>query len=94
MVEQVFLLTWEVWSMHNADTQSTVWGERRPKGREDFLFKFLLSCHKNITFISQPGIVLSTSLIMIILILTTTLPRLVLHPSHFIIERLSRSPKF
>ena len=24
----------EVWSMHNADTQCTVPGERRPKGRE------------------------------------------------------------
>ena len=39
--------------MLNADIQCTVGGERRPKGREEFLSKFLLSCHKNMTFISQ-----------------------------------------
>ena len=39
--------------MHNPDTQCTVRGERMPNGREDFLFKYLLSCHKNMTFISQ-----------------------------------------
>ena len=37
MAEQVFLLMEEVWSTHNADTQCTVWGEGRPKGREEFL---------------------------------------------------------
>ena len=37
MVEQVFLLMREDWSMHNADTQCTVGGEGRPKGREEFL---------------------------------------------------------
>ena len=37
MVEQVFLPMGEVWSMHKADTQSTVWGERRPKSREEVL---------------------------------------------------------
>ena len=37
MAEQVFLLTGKVWSMHNADTQCTVRGEGRPKGREEFL---------------------------------------------------------
>ena len=39
--------------MHNPDTQCTVRGERRPNGREDFLFKYLLSCHKNMTSISH-----------------------------------------
>ena len=34
--------------MHNADTKCTMWGESGPKGRENsFMFKFLLSCHKN-----------------------------------------------
>ena len=37
IVEQVFLLMGEVRSMHNADTQCTVRGEGRPKGREEFL---------------------------------------------------------
>ena len=37
MVEQVFLLMGEVLLMRNADTQCTVGGERRPKGREEFL---------------------------------------------------------
>ena len=37
MVEQVFLLMGEVWSMHDVDTQCTVKGERRPEGREEFL---------------------------------------------------------
>ena len=37
MVEQLFPPMGEVWSMHDTDTQCTVWGERRPKGREDFL---------------------------------------------------------
>ena len=47
MIEQVFLLMGEFWSIHNTDTQCTVGGERRPKGREDFfMFKFFLSCHK------------------------------------------------
>ena len=46
MVEQVFLSMWKVWAMHNTDIQCTVGGERRPKGREDFLFKFFLSCHR------------------------------------------------
>ena len=47
MVEQVFLPMGEVWYMHNADTQHTVWGERRPKGREKILcLNFFLSCHK------------------------------------------------
>ena len=36
----------EDWLMHNADTQCTVRGERMPKDRGDFLFKFFLSCHK------------------------------------------------
>ena len=39
--------------MRNADTQFTVGGEKKLKGPEDFLFKFLLSCHKNVTFILQ-----------------------------------------
>lgn len=52
-VEPVFLLMGEAWVMHNPDTQCTVRGERRPKGREDFFFKYLLSCHKNMTFTSQ-----------------------------------------
>ena len=46
MVEQVFLPVGEVWSTHNADTQCTVGGEGKPKGREEFFLKFLLSCHK------------------------------------------------
>ena len=37
----------EVWYRHNADTQCIVLGERRPKGREIFLFKFFLSFHKD-----------------------------------------------
>lgn len=37
MVEQLFLPVGEVWSMHNTDTQCALWGERRPKGKEDFL---------------------------------------------------------
>ena len=39
MVEQVFLLMGEgeVWSVPNADTQCTVRGVRRPKGREEVL---------------------------------------------------------
>ena len=37
MVEQEFLPMGKVWSVHNADTQCTLWGERRPKGREKFL---------------------------------------------------------
>ena len=37
MAEQVFLLMGEVWSMHNADTECTVKGERRPKGKKKFL---------------------------------------------------------
>ena len=94
MVEGAFFLIMEVWSMHNADTQSTVWGGRRPKVREDVLFKFLLPYRKNTGFISQPGIVLSTSLIMIFLIFTTTPSGLVLYSSHFIDERLSESPRF
>ena len=37
MVEQVFLLMGEVWSMHNADTHCTLEGREGPKGRENFL---------------------------------------------------------
>ena len=37
MVEQLFLPLGEVWFVHNADTQCTVGGERRPKGREFFV---------------------------------------------------------
>ena len=37
IVEQVFLLMGKLWSMHNADTQCIVRGERKPKGRENFL---------------------------------------------------------
>ena len=33
-VDQVFLPVGEVWPMHDADTQSIVRGERRPKGRQ------------------------------------------------------------
>lgn len=53
VVEPVFLLMGEVCVMPIADTRCTVRGEGRPKGREDFLFKYLWSCHKNMTFISQ-----------------------------------------
>ena len=42
MVEQLFLLVEEIWLMYNTDTKCTVWGKRRPKGRE-FIFKFF-SC--------------------------------------------------
>ena len=40
MVEQVFLLMQEAWLMYNVDTQCTVYGERRPKDRENFLLNF------------------------------------------------------
>ena len=43
MVEEVFLPMGEIWSMHDANTQSTVRGNRRPKGREEFLW-LNLSC--------------------------------------------------
>ena len=46
MVELVFLPMGEVWLIHNADTQCTVGGERRTKGRRIFTFKFFLSCDK------------------------------------------------
>lgn len=36
MVEQVFLLMGEVWSIPKADAQCTAPGERRPKGTEKF----------------------------------------------------------
>ena len=36
MVEQVFLTMGEAWSMHIYNVQCE-WGERRPKGREEFL---------------------------------------------------------
>ena len=42
MVEQVFLQVGEVWSMHNADTQCKVGGERRSKGRDFFVNIFLV----------------------------------------------------
>ena len=37
MVEQIFLPTGEACSLHDADTQCTVRGEKRAKGRENFL---------------------------------------------------------
>ena len=40
MVEQVFLLMQEAWLMYNVDTQCTVYGERRPKDRENFSLNF------------------------------------------------------
>ena len=46
MVEEVLMPVGEVWLMHNADTQCTVWGERRLKGRKKFMFKYFLSCHR------------------------------------------------
>ena len=46
MVEQVCLTVGEVWSRHKADTRCTLGRERKPKGRENFLFKFFLSCIK------------------------------------------------
>ena len=54
MVEQVFLLLgWFgqcIMQTHNAQCGP---GKGRPTGREDFLlFKFLMSCHKNMTSIS------------------------------------------
>ena len=52
MVEQVFLLMEEVWSVHNVDTQYTVGREERPKGREFLCLNF--SCLAiNMNFISQ-----------------------------------------
>ena len=44
MVEQVFLLMGEVWSMHNIDIQWPVGGERRPKGREECIYVEIFSC--------------------------------------------------
>lgn len=32
--------------MHNTDAQCIVRGERRPKSREEFMFKLFLSCYK------------------------------------------------
>ena len=47
MVEQVFLLMGEIWSMPNVDIQCTVQGREETKGqRTFFMFKFFLSCHK------------------------------------------------
>lgn len=43
MVEEVFLPTGEIWSMQDANTQCIVRGNRRPKGREEFLW-LNLSC--------------------------------------------------
>lgn len=37
VVESVFLLMGEVWSMPNAGTQGTVGGEGRPPDRKNFL---------------------------------------------------------
>ena len=53
IVEQVFPLMRQVWSMHNADIQSTVGGEGTPKGRKEFFtFKFFLS-YRSTNFISH-----------------------------------------
>ena len=53
MVEQVFLLMGEVWSMHNAHTQGTVRGEGRPKRREELLGLNFSCLAINMNFISQ-----------------------------------------
>lgn len=80
--------------MHNADTQSTVGRREDDKEQRCFLFKFVLSCCKKMTFISHPEIEVSTSLIMICLITNNSFKTgyCILHI--FINDRLSQSSNF